>query len=254
MVIDSRLSVKRLDSTPQAVYTFRTSLCCPVETMRFDLHIHTHRSPDSLMQPDEVIKAALRRGLDGVAITDHNTLEGALEVGAVAPIPVIVGEEIRTTEGEIIGLFLSRPIPPRLSPEETVAAIREQGGIVYIPHPFDHYRREAMGRRTLERIIDGVDAIEVFNARTLIPQDNALAREIAQARGLAMGAGSDAHTPYEVGRAYVEIEPFHNAVSFLTALRRGQVAGELSTPFIHALTTLIKLCRPVAGRCTRAFR
>jgi len=222
--------------------------------MRFDLHIHTHHSPDSLMSPADIIQAAQRRGLDGVAITDHNTLEGALEVGAVAPLPVILGEEIKTTEGEIIGLFLTRTIPPRLSPEETVAAIREQGGIVYVPHPFDHYRREAMGRRTLERIIDRVDAIEVFNARVVIPQDNALARKVAEVHGLAMGAGSDAHTPYEIGRAYVEIDRFHNAVSFLAALRQGRVVGELSTPFIHAYTTLVKLCRPVAGRCARAFR
>lgn len=254
MVIDLQPVVKRLDSTRQAAYTLGISLFCLVEAMRFDLHVHTRRSPDSLMKPDDIIQAALRRGLDGVAITDHNTLEGALEVGAVAPLPVILGEEIRTIEGEIIGLFLSHTIPARLSPEETVAAIREQGGIVYIPHPFDHYRREAMGRRTLERIIDRVDAIEVFNARVLIAQDNALARETARVHGLAMAAGSDAHTPQEVGRAYVEIEPFHDAVSFLGALRRGQVAGELSTPFVHALTTLIKLCRPVAGRCTRAVR
>lgn len=225
-----------------------------VEAMRFDLHIHTHHSPDSLMSPSDIIQAALRRGLDGVAITDHNTLEGAVEVGSVAPLPVILGEEIRTTEGEIIGLFLSRTIPARLSPEETVAAIREQGGVVYIPHPFDHYRREAMGRRTLERIVDSVDALEVFNARVLIPQDNTEARQIAAAHGLAMGAGSDAHTPYEIGRAYVEIESFHDAVSFLAALRRGCAVGELSTPFVHAFTTLVKLCRPVAGRCTRAFR
>lgn len=206
------------------------------------------------MSPSNIIQAALRRGLDGLAITDHNTLDGALEVGAVSPLPVILGEEIKTTEGEIIGLFLSRTIPARLSPEETVAAIREQGGIVYIPHPLDRYRSEAMGRRTLERIIDRVDVLEVFNARTLIRQDNTLAQEVAEANRLAMAAGSDAHTPYEIGRAYVEIDSFHDAVSFLSALRRGRAVGEMTTPFIHAFTTLVRLCRPVAGRCTRALR
>lgn len=222
--------------------------------MRFDLHMHTHNSPDSLMNPAGIIEAALRHGLDGVAITDHNTLDGALEVGAIAPFPVILGEEIKTTEGEIVGLFLQRTIPACLSPDETIAAIREQGGVVYVPHPFDHYRREAIGRRTLERIIDRVDVLEVFNARMLVAQDNARARQVAEAHGLAMGAGSDAHTYYEIGRAYVEIEAFRDPVSFLSALRRGQAMGELTTPLIHGYTTLIKLCRPVAGRCTRAFR
>lgn len=222
--------------------------------MRFDLHVHTHNSPDSLMNPAEIVRTAQRHGLDGLAITDHNTLAGALEVGSVAPFPVILGEEVKTTEGEIIGLFLSRTIPARLSPEETIAAIREQGGLVYVPHPFDRYRREAIGRRTLERIVDRVDALEVFNARMVIPQDNALARDVAEAHGLAMGAGSDAHTYYEIGRAYVEVDSFRDALSFLAALRRGRAVGELTTPLIHGYTTLIKLCRPVAGRCTRAFR
>ncbi len=222
--------------------------------MRFDLHTHTHHSPDSLSTPRAIIGAVLRRGLDGLAITDHNSIAGALEVGAVAPFTVIIGEEIKTTEGEIIGLFLSREIPARLSPEETIAAIHEQGALAYVPHPFDRWRSEAMGRRVLERIVGQVDAIEAFNARVLIPQDNTLARQEAAAHGLAMGAGSDAHTPFEIGRAYVEIDTFHDAASFLDALRHGRAVGELTTPFIHGLTTLVKLCRPVAGVCTRALR
>ncbi|HOG45889.1 MAG TPA: PHP domain-containing protein [Anaerolineae bacterium] len=220
--------------------------------MRVDLHTHTHHSPDSLMAPPAIIAAALRHGLDAVAVTDHNSIEGALQVRAAAPFPVIVGEEVKTTEGEIIGLFLQRPIPPRLSPEETIAAIHEQGGLAYVPHPLDRWRGEAMGRRVLERIIAQVDAIEVFNARTLAARDNALARQIAEAHGLPMGAGSDAHTTYEIGRAYVEIDGFDDAASFLAALRHGRTAGVLTTPFIHGMTTLVKLCRPVAGRCVRA--
>jgi predicted metal-dependent phosphoesterase TrpH len=215
--------------------------------MRLDLHVHTHYSPDSITTPAALIQAAQRRRLDGLAVTDHNVIEGALQVQEMAPFPVIIGEEIKTTEGEIIGLFLRERIPPRLSPEETIAAIRQQGGLVYIPHPFDRWRREAMGRRTLERIIDQVDALEVFNARVLIRQDNALALQVAGAHGLGMGAGSDAHTPYEVGRTYVEIDSFHDPVSFLAALRRGCVVGRLSTPLVHGLTTLAKLCRPFVG-------
>ncbi len=216
--------------------------------MRLDLHVHTHYSPDSLTAPGALGRLAQRHGLDALAVTDHNGIQGALEVRDAASLPVIVGEEIKTAEGEIIGLFLRERVPPRLSPEETIAAIRAQGGVVYVPHPFDRVRSEAMGQRTLERIVDRVDAIEVFNARVLMAGDNVRALEFAQAHGLAMGAGSDAHTPYELGRAYVEIDSFHDPVSFLAALRRGCVGGALSSPFIHAVTTAIRLCRPFLGR------
>ena len=219
-------------------------------TMRLDLHIHTNRSPDSLMTPEEVICTAQMRGLDGLALTDHNTIEGALVVRDRAPesFTVIVGEEVASSEGEIIGLFLERPIPKRMSPEETIAAIRDQGGIVYIPHPVDRLRHEAMGRAVLERIAHLVDALEVFNSRVLIHADNVLARRLAEQYGLAMGAGSDSHVPYEIGRAYVEIGPFDSPAAFLEALRRGRVTGRMTTPLIHLTTTLTKLGRRAACR------
>lgn len=209
--------------------------------MRLDLHVHTNSSPDSRMTPADIIRAVQQRGLDGVAVTDHNAMEGALALQAEAPFTVIVGEEIKTTEGEIIGLFLRSPVPKGLSPEETIAAIREQDGIVYVPHPLDRVRRSAIGRRVLERIAGQVDALEVINSRVLFPHENAAARQLAQQYGLAMGAGSDAHTSIEIGRAYVEVEPFDGAASFLAALRRGRVAGSLSSPFIHVSTSLTKL-------------
>ncbi len=202
--------------------------------------MHTRWSSDSVTGLAQIIRHVAHKGLDGLAITDHNTIAGALALREAAPFPVIVGEEIATTEGEIIGFFLSRPVPRNLSPEETIAAIREQQGVVYIPHPLDRLRREAMGRRVLERVIDRVDALEVFNARNLIPQDNALARRMAAAHGLAMGAGSDAHVPYEIGRAFVEIEPFDSPASFLAALHRGRIEGVGTTPLIHILTSVTK--------------
>ncbi len=208
--------------------------------MRFDLHVHTGHSGDSRMTLDEIIRAVLQRGLDGVAITDHNVIAGALDLRAIAPFHVIVGEEIKTREGEIIGLFLREPIPASLSPEETIAAIREQGGVVYVPHPLDRMRRSALKRPTLERIAGQLDAIEVFNARNFFAWQNEMARGIALGFGLAMGAGSDAHTPREIGNGYVEIEPFDSPASFLVALRRGRATGRLSGPLVHGLTRLIK--------------
>ncbi len=216
--------------------------------MRLDLHVHTSHSSDSHQTPGEIIAAVQRRGMDGLAITDHNTIAGALELCAMAPFPVIVGEEIKTAEGEITGLFLCRPVPPGLSPEETIAAIREQGGLVYVPHPLDSLRRSALRRRALERILDQVDVLEVFNARTLVPQHNQQARQLALAHGLAMGAGSDAHVPYEIGRGLVEVEVLDGPASFLAALRRGQATGVLTTPLIHVVTTLTKLRGRVTGR------
>lgn len=218
--------------------------------MRLDLHVHTYHSDDSLMTPAEIIRSTQRRGLDGLAITDHNSIAGALELQRAAPFIVIVGEEIKTTEGEIIGLFLRELIPRDLSPEETIAAIRQQGGAVYVPHPFDRLRRSALSRHVLDRVAGQVDALEVINARDFIPQDSWLARRYAVDQGLAMGAGSDAHVPYEIGHGVVDVEPFDGAASFVAALRRGQATGELTTPLVHLVTSSIKLCRRLAGRRT----
>lgn len=219
--------------------------------MRLDLHVHTHHSLDSLMSYADVIRGTQRAGLDGIAITDHNTIEGALALQATAPFLVIVGEEIKTTEGEIKGLFLRSAIRPGLSPEETIVAIREQGGIVCVPHPLDRLRHSALGRETLERIIDQVDVLEVFNARVLFERENLAAREIALAHGLAMSGGSDAHAPIEIGHGYVDIEPFDGPVSFLDALRRGSVGGALTTPLIHVQTRLTRLYRLFVRKGTR---
>lgn len=199
------------------------------------------------MTPEAIRRAVIAAGLDGVAITDHNAILGALELQAVASFPVIVGEEIKTTEGEITGLFLSQCIPPGLSPEEAIAAIREQGGLVCVPHPMDRLRNSAIGRCVLERIVAQVDIIEVFNARMLLPQDNTRAREFARLYGLAMAAGSDAHLPCEIGHGYVQVDTASGPVEFLDALRHGRTAGTLTTPLAHLLTSLIKFRRRSRG-------
>ncbi len=219
--------------------------------MRLDLHVHTYHSDDSLMTLAEIVEWVHRRGLDGLAITDHDSIAGALELRAVAPFPVIVGEEVKTTEGELIGLFLTELVSRGLSPEETIAAIRAQGGVVYVPHPFDRLRRSALSVPALERIAGLVDALEVINARDFFSRDSWLARDYARTHGLAMGAGSDAHLGCEIGNAVVEVAPFDGASSFLAALRQGQFTGHLTTPLVHVVTSSIKACRRLRSRRSR---
>ena len=212
-----------------------------------DLHVHTICSRDCLTSFEAIIEACRRRGLGGVAITDHNRIEGALAFREIAPFVVIVGEEVKSSEGEIIGLFLEEGIPRGLTPEETIVRIKEQGGLVYIPHPMDRVRRSVLRREALERIVGQVDAIEVFNARVTFPADNEKARRFAQERALPQGAGSDAHTPGEIGRAYVEMEPFHDPEEFLRHLSQGRVAGRLSSPLVHLVSAWAKVYRRLRG-------
>jgi predicted metal-dependent phosphoesterase TrpH len=202
--------------------------------IKADLHVHTCYSEDSISPPEKVVKQCLKIGINCLAVTDHNTIEGALEVKRIAPFKIIVGEEVLTTQGEIIGLFLKEEIPGRLSPEETVARIKAQGGLVCIPHCFDRFRRSStLQRRALEKIMPDVDIIEVFNSRTMLLRDSARALGFAQKLGLLVAAGSDAHVISEIGKSFVELPEFNDTEQFKQALRRGQVFGRRTNPLIH---------------------
>jgi predicted metal-dependent phosphoesterase TrpH len=211
-----------------------------------DLHIHTCYSVDSLMTLDEVAEAALARGLGALAITDHDAIEGALALSRTAPFPVIVGEEVDVGDGEIIGLFLREWIPPNLGAVETIARIRAQGGLVYIPHPFDNYRHP-LPEPVLRSLLHEVDAIEVLNARVTVAAFNERAARFAQEHGIPCGAGSDAHTPAEIGQAYVEMEPFADSDSFLTHLARGRIGGSASGRYVHLFSTWAKIRKRAGG-------
>ena len=176
-----------------------------------------------------------------MAVTDHNTVEGAQALAQIAPFPVIVGEEIKTTDGEIIGLYLSESVPRGLSPDDTIAAIRAQGGVVYVPHPFDRVRRSPLGLSSLTSILHEVDALEVFNARVTLQSDNRRARLLAEAHGLPGGAGSDAHTAREIGRAYVQMPLFDGPSDFIQKLGMGTVCGRLSLPDVHFASTWARM-------------
>lgn len=208
--------------------------------MRVDLHCHTCYSRDSLTRLPALLRWMDRRGVDKVAITDHNTIAGALEFQARAPTRFVVGEEIKTRHGELLALFLTEEIPMGLSIPETIARIRDQGGLVGVSHPLDRVRSEAMGLEHLEECHQSLDFIEVLNARTVFPLDNDKACELAIRWGLPGSAGSDAHAPFEVGRVYVDMPPFQDPATFLPGLRQGTLGGRVSSPLVHLISTYAK--------------
>jgi predicted metal-dependent phosphoesterase TrpH len=206
--------------------------------MKIDLHTHTLCSKDCSLNYERVIEAVRSAGLDGIAVTDHDEFRGAQELQKRAPFTVIPAEEIKTSQGEIIGLFLREWIPPAMTPLQTVSRIHEQGGLAYVPHPFDEIRGSRLQRAALDQIRDRVDVLEVFNARNARPAYNSRALEYARRHGLLGGAGSDAHTYSEYGHAYVDIPPFEDAITFIQSMRQGTWHGRLSSPLVHVRTRL----------------
>ncbi|MDP2659943.1 MAG: PHP domain-containing protein [Dehalococcoidia bacterium] len=205
--------------------------------LRADLHVHTYHSPDGVMRPSDLVGACRKAGITCVAVTDHHSIAGALEVVQEAPFQVIVGEEIKTSEGELIGLFLEEVIPKGLSPEKTISCIRDQKGLVLVPHPFDHLRRSSIHKEALARIVSMVDIIEVFNARIMLPSQISRARSLAAEYHLLSSGGSDAHTLGELGHGYVEMPEFRDASGFLRSLAEGKVKGRPSSVLVHVMTT-----------------
>lgn len=212
---------------------------------RLDLHVHTRASHDCLSEYADVIDAARTRGLDRIAVTDHNEIEGALRMRELASDLVIVGEEVKTAEGvDVTGLFISEPIPKGTQALETARRIRDQGGYVYIPHPFAGGK--GVGEEVLERLAPWIDIVEIFNARIHRPALNERARRWALERGLPGGAGSDAHTLREIGRGVIEVPPFEGQEGFLAALRAGRVEGRTSSRLVHLASTWAKLATRLA--------
>ena len=191
-----------------------------------DLHMHTHWSHDCSVEVDELLDYAEQQGLGAIAITDHNVFGGALEAVEKARdrnLFVIPGEEIKTdNQGEVIGLFLREEIPRGMSFADTVAAVRAQGGLVFLPHPFD--RRHAIPEpATLHRHLAEIDVFEVYNARLLFETYNDEALRFAEKYNLTMGAGSDAHVLPGVGTGAMSMRAFRNAEEFMISLHSAQV-------------------------------
>jgi predicted metal-dependent phosphoesterase TrpH len=210
--------------------------------LRVDFHVHSHFSFDGDMSPEEIIKLAKKLGLDAIAVTDHNTIEGSKETEKLARgLIVFVGSEIRGKGGEIIGLNLKSEIPPDLPLIETCKLIKKQGGFVIIPHPFDRLRN-GMGKK-IEKIVKYIDAVEVFNARTLFDKFNKDSLKFAEKHKLPKVAGSDAHFGIEMGSAYTLVDSGKSKDEILEAVKKGKtrVIGGKSGVRPHWKTFVTKM-------------
>lgn len=210
--------------------------------IKADLHMHTNFSPDSLITPNQLVRKCESAGLNCIAVTDHNTIQGAMEIRDIAPFRVIIGEEIRTSEGEVIGLFLEEKVPEGLSPKETANRIHSQGGLLAIPHPFDKFRRSVITQRGLLDLRNYATILEAFNARNTFQSSNQNALKLAQEWGTLTSAVSDAHTTIELGRTYMEMPDFDGtAAGFIESVRQARLIMRPMTPLIHVITTLTKI-------------
>lgn len=196
---------------------------------------------------DQIITRCLDIGINCLAIADHGNIEGALKLKDIAPFPIIIAEEILTPFGEIMGMFLSEEVPSRLSVEETIQRIKDQNGLICIPHPYDKLRLSAFNdSNELKKIMPFVDIIEVFNARSLMPGSQTRARQLAQKFDKLASAGSDAHTASEIGNAYIEIPEFNGKDEFLKSLAQGRIFGHKTSPLVHLASTRNKFRKKIS--------
>lgn len=217
--------------------------------VKLDFHVHTNYSPDSVITFESLVDACREKGIDAVAIMDHDEFCGAEEFferadelrgkGEWAP-EILKGEEIRTTGGEICGLFLKEKVPRKRSPLETMRMIKEQGGLVYVPHPFDLLKLKRLRARDLEMFAgDGlIDIIEAFNGKPRFPFANILASRFLRRYPFVRAAGSDAHEPVHLGAAYVELDEFNGPAELVENLREGTIRGKMYCPFYSAYLRL----------------
>ncbi len=207
-----------------------------------ELHCHTRFSSCANLSFERIIKECERKDIKAIAITDHNVIESALEFAKVAPswLRVIIGEEIDTEQGEVIGLFLKERIEPGKSLEYTFKQIKEQGGLTNVPHPFDTIRKKAINTDELVKHVDYLDMIEVFNSRNIFNFMNRRAIKFSSKHGLKAVCGSDAHTPYEIGKSILKIKPFTNASEFKDNLENIIILGSKSSPLVHLQSVLLK--------------
>jgi len=188
--------------------------------LRVDLHLHSDFSHDGKSSLQELIDRARECGLDRIALTDHNTIEGALGLLRMAPELAIAGEEAKTLEGEVIGLFITSRVPPFLAPEEAMDLIHGMGGLVYVPHPVDRHRAHFSAHRIVD-LAPRIDIIETYNPWCDADANREAAR-LADELGKVAATGSDAHSAEELGRSWMEMDQYRDPADFLDKLRYGR--------------------------------
>jgi predicted metal-dependent phosphoesterase TrpH len=202
--------------------------------LRTELHCHTSYSEDSLLTPEKLVRACRGKGIQRLVITDHNTIKGAVQAKELDPEMVVIGEEIKTSQGELLAAYLHEEIPPGLSPLETIALLREQEAFIYVAHPFDFARSGHWPLAGLLEITPYIDAIEIFNARNMWPLANLRAQNFARQQGVLGTVGSDAHTAFELGMATMLLPPFEDGAGLKLSLRKSFTPRlSLSGPWVH---------------------
>jgi predicted metal-dependent phosphoesterase TrpH len=207
-----------------------------VALLRVEFHCHTIYSKDSLTSPERLVAACHRKGIDRVIVTDHNTIAGARAAQSLDSELVIVGEEIKTTRGEILAAFVTEEVPAGLSPQETIRILKEQGAFISVSHPFDIYRSGHWEVEDLLEILPEVDAIETFNSRCWSPEFNHKAQSFAQEHDIPGTVGSDAHAPLELGRAILLLEQFQGPEEMRAVIRGGIPKVRWSPPWFHLIS------------------
>lgn len=215
--------------------------------IKVELHCHTIYSKDCLVNLPDLLRTCQRKGIQRLAVTDHNRIQGALEAQTLDPEMVIVGEEIATQSGELLAFFVREELPPGLPAEETIALLRDQGAFISVAHPFDRFRSGHWHLPELERIAPLVDSIEVFNARCLWSSFNRRAQAFAWKHNLPGTVGSDAHALFEVGQACLLLPDFQNASSLKEALTQATPQVSLSPPWAHLVSRYAAFRKKLVG-------
>lgn len=194
-----------------------------VQKIKVVLHVHTLFSPCAETSVEDIINYCKNKSIQAIGITDHDTINGGLALSAIANgLKVIIGSEIRTAQGEIVGLFLKNEISSGLDALKTCELIKEQGGLVYIPHPFDPFKIRRLKLKSIIKCLDLIDIIEVFNAKTTIPFFNRIADQFAKKYNKVAAVGSDSHFLESIDNCINVMEDFDSPIQFLNNLKNAE--------------------------------
>ena len=218
-----------------------------MQKWKIELHCHSAASKDSLVKVRKLIDVARNRGIDRLAITDHNTIEGALVAKKIDPELIIIGEEILTTKGELLAFFIQEAIPKGLEPLEAIKILREQNAFISVSHPYDRLRH-GWELEDLKEITPHIDAIEIFNARSFTSSINENAKKYAKEHNLLGTVGSDSHTLKEIGTATQLVSMFSDRDTFKQAMKTSERIEAYSSPSVRISSTYAKLMKKFFGK------